>query len=61
MNPLLQSGSMTHSGLQPVMVSGLGMRPGWHLQIALPEPVTEHSAPGPQGEGSQGSGLGTHL
>ena len=40
------------------MVSGLGMSPGWHLQMALPVLVTEHSAPGPQGEGWQGSKQG---
>ena len=43
--PLWQSGSTTHSGLQPEMVSGLGMRPGWHLQMAFPVLVTEQSAP----------------
>jgi len=61
MYPLWQSGSLTHSGLQPEMVSGLGMRPGSHLQMALPEPVTEQTAPGPQGDGKQGSGFSTHL
>jgi len=60
-NPLWQSGSMTHSGLHPEMVSGFGIRPGWHLQIALPVLVTEHSAPGPHGFGSHGSGFTTHL
>ncbi len=30
--PVLQSGSRTHSGPQPVMVSGLGTRPGSHLK-----------------------------
>ena len=28
-----QSGSITHSGPQPVIVSGLGTKPGWHLKI----------------------------
>lgn len=32
MNPVLQSGSRTHSGPQPVMVSGLGTSPGSHLK-----------------------------
>ena len=60
-----QSGSLTHSGLQPVMVSGLGIKPGSHLQIGLayllPCLGAEHLAPGPQGEGLQGSGSSTHL
>ena len=29
--PYSQSGSLTHSGLQPVIVSGLGIKPSWHL------------------------------
>lgn len=61
MYPLWQSGSRTHSGPHPVIVSGLGIKPGSHLQIAFPDPVTEQRAPGPQGDGSQGSGLFTHL
>ena len=36
MYPCWQSGSMIHSGPQPVMVSGLGMRPGSQVQMALP-------------------------
>lgn len=61
MKPCRQSGSLVHSGLHPVIVSGFGISPGEHLQIALPDPVTVQTAPGPQGFGSQGSGLGTHL
>ena len=30
--PVEQSGSITHSGLHPVMVSGLGIKPGLHLK-----------------------------
>ena len=91
--PDWQSGSLTHSGPHPVMVSGLGMRPGSHLkfmitsykksymgwwlywpqwriyipsqnayrQIGFPILFGEHVAPGPQGEGLQGSGFSTHL
>jgi len=33
--PVLQSGSRTHSGPQPVMVSGFGTRPGSHLEATL--------------------------
>ena len=59
--PCWQSGSMTHSGPQPVMVSGLGISPGSQVQMALPCWLTLHRAPGPQGLGWQGSGLATHL
>merc|ERR1719232_39632 len=58
---LAQSGSTTHSGLHPVMVSGLGISPGSHLQMGFPLGPTVQMAPGPQGLGSQGSGLGIHL
>ena len=34
-NPVLQSGSRTHSGPHPVMVSGFGIRPGSHLKIQV--------------------------
>ena len=34
-NPVRQSGSTTHSGPQPVMVSGLGTNPGSHLNITI--------------------------
>ena len=60
-NPCLLSGSLTHSGLHPVIVSGFGISPGEQWQIAFPFPVIVHSAPGPQGLGLQGSGLSTHL
>ena len=43
------------------MVSGLGIKPGSHLQIGLPLGPTVQMAPGPQGLGSQGSGLGIHF
>ena len=33
--PYWQSGSITHSGLHPVMVSGLGIKPGWHLKSLI--------------------------
>ena len=96
--PVLQSGSRTHSGPQPVMVSGFGMRPGSHLeqwqewkwttaiferfswlkrslsvkylnssynkvylQIGFPMLFTMQVAPGPQGDGLQGSGFSMHL
>jgi hypothetical protein len=59
--PLLaQKVYLTHSGLQPEIVSGFGMSPAVQRQMAFPLPVTEHSAPGPHGEGSHGSGFGTH-
>ena len=60
-NPDWQSGSLTHSGPQPVIVSGLGIRPGSHLQIGLPAKFAVQMAPGPQGLGTQGSGLTTHF
>lgn len=59
-NPYLQSGSTTHSGPQPVMVSGLGINPGKHLQIGLPSALGVQVVPGPQGDGLQGS-LTLHL
>ncbi len=31
--PVRQSGSWTHSGPQPVMVSGFGTNPGSHLKL----------------------------
>ena len=52
---------MTHSGPQPVIVSGFGIRPGSQVQMALPAGFTLHLAPGPQGLGWQGSGLAAHL
>ena len=52
--PDLHSGSVTHSGPQPVMVSGLGIKPGSQLQIAFPTLLTVQMVPGPQGEGTQG-------
>lgn len=54
-NPYLQSGSTTHSGPQPVMVSGLGISPGKHLQIGFPSLFGVHVVPGPHGDGLQGS------
>ena len=33
--PDLQSGSITHSGPQPVIVSGLGINPGLHLETKV--------------------------
>ena len=39
----------------PVMVSGLGTRPGRHLQMGLPSLLAVQVVPGPQGVGSQGS------
>ena len=44
-----------------MMVSGLGMRPGWQVQMALPALLTLQRAPGPQGLGWQGSGFWAHL
>ena len=41
------------------MVSGLGTSPGRHLQMGLPWLLAEQVVPGPQGLGSQGSGLST--
>ena len=32
-----------------------------YLQMGFPTELTIHTAPGPQGEGLQGSGLSTHL
>jgi hypothetical protein len=60
MSQLAQNSYLTHSGLQPEIVSGLGINPAVQRQMAFPLPVTEHSAPGPHGEGSHGSGFGTH-
>ena len=40
--PDLQSGSLVHSGPQPVIVSGLGMSPASHWHSALPAEFTEH-------------------
>jgi len=68
--PERQSGSTTHSGPHPVIVSGLGMSPSWHRQMGLPNGLGEHVVPGPQGEGLQGStgltgggggGMGTSI
>ena len=57
--PYWQSGSRTHSGLQPVIVSGLGIKPAWHRQIGLPAGLGVQVVPGPHGEGLQGFfGLG---
>jgi len=53
-SPLRQSGSRTHSGAHPVMVSGLGIMPGTQLQMALPSLLTVQMVLGPQGEGWQG-------
>ncbi len=53
--PLRHSGSMVHSGPQPVMVSGFGIRPSLHLQIGFPKGLGSQVVPGPQGEGLQGS------
>ena len=50
----LQSGSLTHSGPHPVMVSGLGINPGLHRQIGFPLGEGVQVVPGPQGEGAQG-------
>ena len=50
----LQSGSRVHSGPHPVMVSGLGISPGWQLQIAFPIELTVQVVPGPHGDGWQG-------
>lgn len=59
--PVLQSGSIVHSGPQPVMVSGLGIKPAKHRQMGFPSWFSTHIVPGPHGLGSQGSGLKTHL
>jgi len=53
-SPVLQSGSLTHSGPHPVIVSGLGIIPGTQLQMALPTPLTVQMVLGPQGDGWQG-------
>ena len=53
-SPELQSGSLTHSGPHPVMVSGLGIIPGTQLQMALPTLFTVQMVLGPQGVGWQG-------
>ena len=36
------------------MVSGFGIKPGWHRQIGLPFGDGVQVVPGPQGEGTQG-------
>ena len=41
-SPRLHSKSATHSGPQPVIVSGFGINPGLHWQIALPGGDLEH-------------------
>ena len=53
-SPVWQSGSLTHSGPHPVMVSGFGIMPGTQLQMALPTLLTVQMVLGPQGEGWQG-------
>ena len=55
---------MVHSGLHPVMVSGLGEKPGTQRHSGLPSLLTEHRVPGPHGvglHGSTGSGGGPTL
>jgi len=47
--------------LQPEMVSGMGTKPGRHLQTGLPPLFTSQRVFGPQGEGSQGSGGGVRT
>lgn len=47
-----QSESATHSGRHPV--SGLPRRPGSHSQ-ETPVPLARQNAPGPHGDGTQGS------
>jgi len=54
-SPPSQSGSITHSGPHPVMVSGLGMSPTRQRQMGLPSRLGVHVVPGPQGDGSHGS------
>lgn len=51
MNPAWHSWSLSHSLLQPVMVSGIGMKPAKHRQIGLPRLLAMHRVFGPQGEG----------
>ena len=46
---------------QPVIVSGWGSNPGRQVHTGLPCLLGLHSVLGPQGLGSQGSGLGAHL
>ena len=53
-SPYWQSGSLTHSGPHPVMVSGFGIMPGTQLQMALPTLLTVQMVLGPQGVGWQG-------
>ena len=53
--PLSQSGSLTHSGPQPVMVSGLGMKLAMQRQMALPLGLLVQEVLGPHGDGLQGS------
>ena len=43
-------------GPHPVMVSGLGIKPGLHLQIGFPWRLVVHTVLGPQGLGLQLSG-----
>ena len=52
--PLLQSESLVHSGPHPVIVSGLGINPGWQLHMAFPAALTVQVVPWPQGVGTQG-------
>ena len=47
MGYIFQCGKMEGGGVSqnlslPVIVSGLGISPGSHLQMAFPVPVTEH-------------------
>ena len=53
-SPVLQSGSLTHSGPHPVIVSGLGISPGRQLQMALPAALMVQVVPWPQGVGTHG-------
>ena len=58
-NPYWQSGSRTHSGPHPVIVSGLGINPGWQRQIGFPDGLGVQVVPGPHGDGLHGFfGLG---
>ena len=43
--PLLQSESLVHSGPHPVIVSGLGINPGWQLHMAFPAALTVQVVP----------------
>ena len=53
--PYLQSGSITHSGPHPVIVSGFGISPGLHRQIGFPSRLAVQVVPGPHGLGLHGS------